>query len=187
MTNATVTADAADFMHEFDGSEIRHPHLDRCGLFSRHTGLHDQGPIQFEGYLHTGEYVYFKARETKVEMYVLRSQDDMFEPERHLGHIRKTVPYDAGGMHAVLAAQWVVNLTRQYIQQRDAANPPKVQHSQKRLKTTERPIRLAFPKILSEGPEGTVILNFAHHAQCRCRVCVKENVTRRPGRRNGSR
>lgn len=186
MTNATQTADAADFMQQLDGSEIRHPNLDRCGLFSRHTGLYDGCPIQFEGYLHTGEYVYFKARETKVEMYVLRSHDDLLDADKHLAHYRKTVEYDAGLLPAVVAAQHVVNLTRQYIQQRDAAKPR--QSSPKRPKTTERPIRLAFPKILSKGTvEGTVVLNFAHHAQCRCRVCVKANVTRRPGRRNGSR
>ncbi len=186
MTNATLTAVAADYMHEIDGTEIRHPSLDRCGLFSRHTGLYDRGPIQFEGYLRTGEYVYFKARETKVEMYVLRSHDDLLDADQHLAHYRKQLPFDTGCLPAVVAAQHVINLTRRYIQQRDAGKPTR-KFIPKRPKTTDRPVRLAFPKILSEGPEATVVLNFAHHLQCRCRVCVKENVTRLPGRRNGSR
>ena len=183
-----MTAEASSFMQELDGTEIRHQQLDRCGLFQAHTGLYGRGPIQFEAYLTTGEYVYFKARENKVEMYILRSHEDLLDADLHLGHIRKRVPRDAGAMHAVLAVQHIINLTREYIQKRDAANPAKKERPMKKPKTTERPIRLANPKIISEGPmPGTIVLNFSHHPQCSCKVCLKKNVTRKPGRRNGSR
>ncbi len=183
-----LTAEAPSFMQKLDGTEIRHPRLKRCGLFKSYTGLYGRGPIQFEAYLTTGEYVYFKARENKVEMYILRSHEDLAEDELHLGHIRKQVPRDAGAMDAVLAVQHIINLTREYIQKRDAANPVKKERAMKKPKTTDRPIRLANPKIISEGPiPGTIVLNFSHHPQCACKVCLKKNVTRKPGRRNGSR
>jgi len=120
-------------------------------------------------------------------MWVLRDHNDLLDEHRYLAHFRNTVPYDAGVMQPVLVVQHIINLTRKYIQQRDAANPTS-SRTPKRPKTTEHPIRLANPKIISEGKlAGTIVLNFAHHAQCQCRVCVKDNVTRRPGRRNGSR
>lgn len=187
MTNANATAEATGYMHEIDGSETRHKDLDRSGLFARHTGVYGGCPIEFEAYLPTGEYLYFKARETKYEIYVLADLEDMFDDERHLAHYRKKAEVDTGRVPTVIAVQQILNLTRQYIQQRDAANPPKATRSVKKPKTTERPVRLAVPKILAAGPEAQVVLNFAHHQQCACRVCVKTNVTRRPGRRNGTR
>ncbi len=85
-----------------------------CGRFRSFTGPFGQRPIQGEGYLVTGEFVYFRARETKVEVEVYRTRTDLGLNDRRLAYFRQEVPYDAGYLPDDWCAQYIVNSIARY-------------------------------------------------------------------------
>ncbi|MDZ4837367.1 MAG: hypothetical protein SGJ27_26575 [Candidatus Melainabacteria bacterium] len=111
-------ASVSGFFHDRQGDEILHPALAECGLFTSYTGLYDLAPIQFEAYLKTGEYVYFKARETKVQLFVMADKEDLGDDDKHVGNFRTTVKYNAGVMPADECVAHIIDLVRQYIARR---------------------------------------------------------------------
>ena len=93
-------------------SQVRYPAL--AGLFRSYTAPFGRGPVQFEGYLVSGEFVYAKARETKVQVEVYRTKADFGDDAKRLGHYRQTVPYDAGVMPHDTFVAHIARLVGQY-------------------------------------------------------------------------
>jgi hypothetical protein len=94
-------------------SQVRYPAL--AELFQGFTGPFDRGPVQFHGHLTTGEYVYAKARETKVELEVYPTEADFTDESVRLAHYRQTVPYDAGVMAHDEFVGHIVRFLGQYV------------------------------------------------------------------------
>jgi hypothetical protein len=94
-------------------SQVKYPSLaERCKSF---TGPFGGCPIQFEGYLNTGEFVYARARETFVEVEVCRTKDDFGDKNARLGFYREPEPYDAGQMPVERFVAFIVAKIDQYV------------------------------------------------------------------------
>lgn len=95
--------------------KFRHPALKATGLFATLNGPFGRGPVQFEGTLTTGQFVYFKARETKIEVHIYPSEADFGDDTTRLAYFRETVPYDAGLMSSNECAFHIERLVRAFV------------------------------------------------------------------------
>jgi hypothetical protein len=103
------------FCHQLQGDEIRPPVIEASGLFESSTGFYDLCPIQFEGYLTNGQYLYFNARETRVLLEIYPSQEDFCDTDKRLARYRVIVDVDdAGLMSPEDCAGHVLRCVRQY-------------------------------------------------------------------------
>ncbi len=104
------------FCHKLQGDEIRLPVIETSGLFESSTGFYDQCPIQFEGYLTNGQYLYFNARERRVLVEIYLSQEDFCDTDKRLARYRASVDEDdAGLMSPEDCAEHVLRCVRQYL------------------------------------------------------------------------
>jgi len=87
-------------------SSVHYPALDE--RFQSHTGPFGGCPIQFEGHLQSGEFVYARARETFIEVEVYACENDFGDNDARLGHYREPEPYDAGQMPVEKFVDYIV-------------------------------------------------------------------------------
>lgn len=94
-------------------SQVRYPAL--ADRFQGFNGPYENCPIQFDGHLNSGEFVYARARETKIEVEVYANESDFGDKEARLGHYRETRPYDAGQMPYDAFVAYVVSKVDLYL------------------------------------------------------------------------
>lgn len=93
--------------------QARYRALDRAGFVS-YIGPNGRGPVQFEGRLTSGEWVYFRARENHVMLEVYRFKTHFCDTGKRLAVYTEKVPYDAGCMSAAQCVACIQRLIRTY-------------------------------------------------------------------------
>jgi len=96
-------------------STARYPRLD--ALFSTQD-LSDRRPPQFLGTLKTGEFVYAKARETRMLVEVYAKEDDFGLDDRRIGFYRLPVEGDAGFTPFDVFADYIADSIEQFVASR---------------------------------------------------------------------
>lgn len=97
-------------------SQVRYPDL--AARFQGFHGPYERCPIQFDGHLNSGEYVYARARETKIEVEVYAGENDFGDKDARLGHYLEARPYDAGQMPYAVFLEYVVSKVDLYLASR---------------------------------------------------------------------
>lgn len=72
-------------------SQFQSPKLIATDLFACLHGPFGQCPVQFTGTLKSGEYVYFRADDRRIELEIYPSEADFEEPARMIGRYTKPV------------------------------------------------------------------------------------------------
>lgn len=100
------------FHKEIRMSANRYPKL--VELFQKHE-IDPRRPPQFMGTLTEGEFVYARARETRMEVEIYADEEDFGLNHKRTGYYRQPMEYDAGFVEYDVFVAYIVECVEAYI------------------------------------------------------------------------